>query len=287
MKFLAEFVMRGRVQAMAVAALAMLVPLMFWLSTATVALVTLRRGVRDGAVVAFAALIPAALAARMGDPSSVVLVPGILLLAALLRSGIRWPWALIVAAALGLAFSAGLLTLGSAYLEMLKDVFARLFEDVGRRAAEQGDEVQLVPFGATELAGAAGLSLSVALVLGLMLGRWWQGLLYNPGGFGAEMHALRLLPAQALGLLGVALATRSLGPGFQVWIWIPLVPLVFAGIGLVHALAARAGKSRWLGLFYMALLMLPPLKALLAVLAAADGVMDLRRRGIGPPPDEN
>jgi hypothetical protein len=84
-------------------------------------------------------------------------------------------------------------------------------------------------------------------------------------------------------MIGLALALGAMGPEFRLWAWVPLVPLAFAGLGLVHAIAAGRGRGGLLGLFYAALLILPPVKQLLVVLAAMDGWLDFRRRWLKPP----
>ena len=62
MRGLAEFIMRGRWQALAVAVLGAGSLLFGWLSAAAVALVTLRKGVTDGSWLVLWALLPALLA---------------------------------------------------------------------------------------------------------------------------------------------------------------------------------------------------------------------------------
>ena len=47
------------------------------------------------------------------------------------------------------------------------------------------------------MTGAFAASLYVQFLLALLLGRWWQAVLYNPGGFGAEFRGLRLSPCSA------------------------------------------------------------------------------------------
>ena len=63
MRGLAEFIMRGRWQALAVAVLGAGSLLFGWISASAVALVTLRRGVVTGAWLTLWALLPAALSA--------------------------------------------------------------------------------------------------------------------------------------------------------------------------------------------------------------------------------
>lgn len=53
--------------------------------------------------------------------------------------------------------------------------------------------------------------LQIVSLLCLMLGRYWQSVLYNPGGFGLEFRALRLSPPLAFGLLAVMFLAPNLG----------------------------------------------------------------------------
>ena len=54
MRALAEYVMRGRREALLVSTMAVVLPMFFWLGAAVVGLVTLRKGVREGAFVGHA-----------------------------------------------------------------------------------------------------------------------------------------------------------------------------------------------------------------------------------------
>jgi hypothetical protein len=86
MRGLAEFIMRGRWQALAVAVLGAGSLLFGWLSAAAVALVTLRKGVTDGSWLVLWALLPALLAGWIsGDIGSIILLLGTYLLAVVLR----------------------------------------------------------------------------------------------------------------------------------------------------------------------------------------------------------
>jgi len=43
----------------------------------------------------------------------------------------------------------------------------------------------------------------------LMLARWWQAVLYNPGGFQQEFHQFKLQPAIAMMLMVLFLAASA------------------------------------------------------------------------------
>jgi len=284
MRALAEYVMRGRREALLVSTMAVALPMFFWLGAAVVGLVTLRKGVREGVFVMLWALLPAAAVAYFGEIMPVAALLGITAVAWVLRLTVSWPWALCASSLLGLVLGGGLLTIGRGYLAQVEKLFADLVAGIGQQAAQKGAEtVALTPPGASDIAGMFGLILAMTLAVCLIIARWWQAALYNPGGFRAEFHALRLDRVQALALLLLAFGFGAMGEGFRLWAWMPLVPLLFAGIALVHALAAARGRGGWLGLFYAALLVLAPLKQFVVVLAAMDSLIDIRGRWLKKP----
>jgi len=124
----------------------------------------------------------------------------------------------------------------------------------------------------------ATVSLFAALPC-LLLARWWQALLYNPGGFREEFHQLRLGPIVALACLVCGLFHYYQGQDSASWGTVFFLPLEVAGIGLVHWLVARRGLgSQWLVIFYILLLFVAPLRGVIAVLAVLDSVLNLRGR---------
>jgi len=286
MRALAEYVMRGRRQALWVAALTAGIPMFFWVSAATVGLVTLRRGLREGAFIALWSLIPAGVVAYFGEVMPMAAVIGSLLTASVLRLTASWQWSLCVAALMGLVFSAGLMTLGSKYLAALEKLAGEVVANIAQRPDADAAVVLQGP-SAADIAGMFGLVNSITLVICLIIARWWQASLYNPGGFRVEFHALRLGHWQSLGLILLAVLLGSMGPQFRFWAWLPLLPLLFAGLGLAHALAAARGGAGWLGLCYAALLFIPPFKHVLVVVAAIDGWVDFRGRWLRKPGGED
>lgn len=284
MRSLAEYIMRGRSQAVIVAVITAGIPMLFWIAASAVGLVTLRRGMKDGGIVCVWAMIPAAVVAVFGEIMPVLAMPGVLMLAWVLRTTLRWSWALLGSTVIAVAFSAGLMSVGEAYLAEITRLFQQVFKDI-ETAGDSG--VALVPPSAPEIAGMFGLVHGVTLVVCLLIARWWQALLFNPGGFGAEFKSLRLEPLQGIGLILSAVALGMIGPEFRLWTWMPLLPLLFAGLGLVHGVVARTGKGGLLGIFYAALIMMPPAKQLLVVLAVMDSWMDFRTRWRKSPANED
>ena len=109
----------------------------------------------------------------------------------------------------------------------------------------------------------------------LIWSRWLQAILYNPGGFRQEFHSLRIENKAAL-LLALMLLLSGLGVALpETWYGYFSIPLMVAGVGLVHGTVALKHLSPlWLFAFY---LVFPVINQLLVLLALADSWYDFRK----------
>jgi hypothetical protein len=117
-------------------------------------------------------------------------------------------------------------------------------------------------------------------VIGLVLARWWQALLYNPGGFQEEFHMLRLSPKLSLVCLGIFITGLALGGNYQLWLSLASIPILIGGIAIVHCVVQHKSFSLWVlvGMYLGLFLFGPLLMVLLGALGAADSVMNFRTR---------
>lgn len=283
MRALADFIMRGRVQATVVVVGCAALPLLFWLSAAAGSLVFLRRGFKDASSVLAWALLPALAWWFFGEPRTLMVLLGTLGLGALLRAGQSWNRVLLFSIALGLVYG---VILGSVFREPI-EALARALEkalpqmldglyqqlSVEERARLGG---LIVPV----LNGLIAALLQVVSVLALMLGRYWQAVLYNPGGFGREFQAVRIPLVPALVLLACMLVGPNFGSGLAMLTPMCSVPLLFAGIALLHGLVAqkRLGRFWLVGLYVTLVLFMQLTYPLLVVLAIVDSLIDFRGR---------
>ena len=281
MRALAEFIMRGRMQAIFVVAGAAALPMLFWLSAAAGSLVLLRRGLNDALGVLVWAVLPALAWWYFGDPRTLLVLLGSLGLALLLRSQASWVRVMLCSVGLGLlyvwalgaVFGEPIAALASELQKVLPDALSGAYQQLS--VEERGRLESLL---APVLTGLLAALLQVVTLLSLMLGRYWQAALYNPGGFGSEFRTLRFPPLLVGMLLGPNL-------GAQLAVLTPLcsVPLVFAGIALMHGLVAQGRLPRfWLvGLYVTLVLFMQLIYPLLAVLAIVDSLFDFRGRAAG------
>ncbi|MCQ4321183.1 hypothetical protein [Stutzerimonas stutzeri] len=283
MRALAEFIMRGRMQAIVVVAGSAALPMLFWLSAAAGSLVLLRRGLNDALGVLVWAVLPALVWWYFGDPRTLLVLLGSFGLALLLRNQGSWSrvmlcsvgLGLLYAWALGMVFGEPIAALATELQKVLPDMLSDVYQQLS-----VDEQARLGALLAPVLTGLLAGLLQITTLLSLMLGRYWQALLYNPGGFGLEFRSLRFSALPAMVLLMAMLLGPSLG--VQVAMLAPLcsVPLVFAGIALMHGLVAKNRMSRfWLvGLYVTLVLFMQLIYPLLAVVAIVDSLFDFRGR---------
>lgn len=281
MRVLAEYVMKGRTEAVIAAVLATGTVLFAWVGAAVVALVTLRRGAVQGAQVLAWALLPAGVLAAMGDTGPVTTLLGATLVAAALRATNAWSWALLTASASGLLVALLMVSIGQGYSQQVVAIFGEVLTQLAEQATEPEQAAALLALtpNVQQVAGLLGMMNALSVALCLVLARWWQALLYNPGGFRTEFHQLRLTPQLTILLIVVGLLLSALGADYRLWATIVSIPFMFAGFALIHGVAAKKQLSgNWLGFFYIAWLFVDPLKALLLILAVVDSWIDFRGR---------
>lgn len=298
MKGLAAFVMRGPWQAGLVIAgflcLSFMMPLVGLLSSAAFGLVVLRQGLQPALTVL--ALSVAAVAAFGGLVLGGVAAPLVYALllwaptgftAWVLRYSRRIEWALgavmIPALAGVLAFYGLSPDPAGFWSERLFLVVQPLLDqapaDFDAETARAG--LRAAAHYATGFV-SAGSALSVFMTL--MLARWWQSLLYNPGGFRAEFLELRPNPAFAYAVLGCGGAMLFAPPALTEPMW--NLGLVFValyltvGIAVMHALLSRqASRKFWLAGIYLLLFVIPQMAVPVVLVGFTDAWMDWRRRG--------
>ncbi|WLH52515.1 hypothetical protein [Pseudomonas tolaasii] len=284
MRALAEFIMRGRVQATLVVAGCAALPLLYWLGAAAGCLVLLRRGLKDALGVLALGLLPALIWwLQFGDPRVLLVLLGSSGLALVLRASESWVRTLLVSVALGLVYS---VMLGAAFrpqIEALSQEIVKILPMTLGDLYQQlsvDERARFASLIAPVLTGLIAALLQVVSVLSLILGRYWQALLYNPGGFGREFREVRIPAGPAMLLLACMVVGPNFGPQMALLAPICSVPLVFAGLALIHGLVARKRLARfWLvGLYVTLLLFMQLIYPLLVVLAIVDGLIDFRGR---------
>ena len=278
MRVLAEFIMRGRMQACLVGVFGSLLP---FVSVSTIGLVTLRKGAAEGFIVSLWVILPLLLSYMFSASSPfMAVVSGVALInMALVANAHRvtadWNFSLGIATLSGVV----LVCLAGLLFQAEMNDFVNELEEMLATASEQSGQTMLVLTRNGFLAFVAWVVI-FNTVIGLVLSRWWQALLYNPGGFQEEFQMLRLSPKLSLVCLSIFIAGLALGGNYQLWLRLASIPLLIGGLAIVHYVVQHKSFSRWvLVVMYVGLFLFGPvLMVLLGALGAADSVMNFRTR---------
>lgn len=295
MQAIATWAMRGRPQAVITSSLfalvSLLLPPLMYLSAAVVALVALRKGPNEGLLVMAGAAGVVALAglAALGNAIPAVALAATLwlpvwALALLLRKSASQGVLVSVVALVGLGTVVLLyLALGSP-ADWWQEQLLAIKPTLAERGMELDDEA-LAQVSRVMTGGIVALGL-LGVMSSVWIGRWWQSLLYNPGGFGQEFREMRVDRRVAYGALAVLLLSLlGGGPGQLAMELVPLVLTVYMvqALAIAHWIVKARGLSvGWLvGLYLMLVLFWPWIMVVLGVFGLADSWTDLRRRSQG------
>ncbi len=294
MRVLADFVMQGRWRAVGAAAglgvLGILFPPLAILSGAVVALVALRLGIGQALFVAGVGslILGAFVLALMGGSPLIGIMAGlvqwlpVVAMAEVLRQSISWrrtlSMAAVVAGALVLTTRLLVPDLDAAWVAVGVEMLAPFMEGGGVGVEElEAALVTVAPFLTGLLAGIFLLSM----VLSLVIARYWQALLFNPGAFGTEFRSLQLGSSLSLAVVVLALIGHFAGMPTMLELAFILAVLFFLqGLAVMHALThAQNMNNFWLvGLYVLLVLALPQMFLLIATMGVIDGVTNLRGR---------
>lgn len=278
MQALAQWVMRGPLQAGLAAVIAFALPFLFWLGAAVVALVTLRLGPRPGLSIAFWAVLPAAAWLFVGQdpaPLSVLLIS--LVMAVVLQATVSWERMLLGGALASLVIGELIPRLLPELTAQLVEVGVSLYQQMNpEMAAELGEELE--PMVRLMMIGTTGALHFLMAIVATLLGRGWQARLFNPGGFQREFHDFRLSGPVTLVMVMAFAPMLGANPALAALVF--GMPLVLAGLALVHGLVGRRNMGRfWLVVLYASVLVLgPSLLLMLMFVAILDSWLDFRAR---------
>lgn len=296
MRLLASFVMRGRSQAVMaisiIALLSVLFPPIAIVSSAGVALVTLRVGVQDGFVVTLLSAVTCALLAMLVQVNAVPVVAATLLLWVpvwALATTLRISRSLAYTATLALLFGVLLIAFhymqfsdpATQWLKVLEPMLERFSQVQGLEA----DQKKLVLIAMSKwMTGMVAAGFFLQLMASLLLGRWWQSLLYNPGGFRDEFHQLRL--PRPLALLTIAVvALLSVGASFgrpllDYIAMLLIMAYLLQGLALAHGIRAKLEANHgWLvGMYILLIFGMQYVLLMLATVGVFDAFVDFRAR---------
>jgi hypothetical protein len=282
--------MRGRLQAMMVASFLALISLKFppisVLSSATVALVTLRRGALEGIyVLLFSSITAGLLGYFVIDNYQFVLLYGMVLwlpvwlISIVLREGRQLSLAVEIAILIGVIGVVGYYFYNSEPSLMWEKVLLQMVPENAPVESIQHTVDVLSHY----MTGVVAAGSVFGLLFGLFLGRWWQSVLYNPGGFKQEFLSLNTHPRLALGSVAVIiLAIVSSGVVSEVAWNVTILLFVlytFIGTAVMHTVFAVMKLGKYLvPMLYITLFLIPHALLPVALIGLSDAWLNIRKK---------
>ncbi|HEX5057215.1 MAG TPA: hypothetical protein VFX02_12055 [Gammaproteobacteria bacterium] len=200
----------------------------------------------------------------------------------LLRRSSNLALAMLVPALAGLSVVAFIYTAFPEPVDLWKQVLVQSGQILGLEPDMPGF-TEVVAQRARLMTGLVAAAVMVGMSACLLLGRWWQSSLYNPGAFGREFRNLRF--GRAITLVNVGLYALFLWSGSELVLSVLCVlaaMYALQGLSLAHAFArARALNILAVTIFYVILLLSVYAKLLLSILGMVDAWVDGRRRWLG------
>jgi hypothetical protein len=275
-----------------IALLSVMFPPLAIISSAGVALVTLRIGLQDGLFVVLLSAVACALLAMLVQVNVVLVIGTTLLLWVpiwILAYTLRSRRSLVYTATLALLF--GLVLIAFHYLQysdpaaQWRKVLGPMIEGLGQTQGVKAEQSELLLTALSNwMTGLVAAGFYLQLMASLLLARWWQSLLYNPGGFGDEFHQLRF--PRPLAMLAVAVVVflsmdvKIASPLLDYLAMLLLMAFMLQGLALAHGLRAQLKANQgWLfGMYILLIFGMHYMVILLATIGVFDALLDFRAR---------
>ena len=243
-------------------------PLSYFISGAPMGLLALRKGPRTGLQVACGCLLltilmAMALGAQTGIPVAFMVsvwLP-VILCATILRRTQSQGLTVLCAGGAGAIVTAYIYLVLDEIQAWWQDWFARWKEYA--TSGETASQLEQINESITPLLSAFITSGFVfSLITTLLLARWWQSALFNPGGFRQEFYSLRLprallFPA-LLGLCALLLAAENAPVLVRDMVILMLILYLYQGLSVIHgAVHGRPLSRLMLTGLYISFFLLP------------------------------
>ncbi len=278
--------------ASSLALLSLVLPPISIVSSASVALVTLRRGGYEGLYVLICACLSAALLGFFLFGSfqfallyGLVLWLPIWLISIVLREGKHLSIAIEIAVLLGIMAVIGFYIYASEPALIWQSMLEEMVKPMLASNADMPvDEIrQSIQSFSHYMTGGIIAGTVYGLLFGLFLARMWQAALYNPGGFREEYLELRVRPKLALVSILVAVIAWLMSGVISEICWnisiLFVVLYTFVGTAILHAALSTMRMKRFLvPMLYVTLIMIPHIIALVIIVGVVDAWLDLRSK---------
>jgi len=250
--------------------------------------VTLRKGSKEGFIILLCTTIPSIVMAAFGYSTAIIY--GVLfgsviswILASVLRETRSWSTVIQVGGFIAIMAVLGVHLFFPNITAYWLEIFKKTYIDAENAFALKVTAEQLktiIQWMAKMATGVQAVALLFMAIFNVLIARWWQSLLYNPGGLANELLNLRLKYAAVLATLAICGFAMA---GFDIaWDLLPIVLGLFfiVGLSVIHSLALMS-KAMWfilIGYYIFLIFLFPYMGVLTVVMGVLDTFIDFRQR---------
>lgn len=284
--------MQAIMVASTLALISLILPPVSIVSSAAVALVTLRRGAYEGLWVLLFASAAASLLGllilggyQFGLLYGLVMWTPVWIISIVLREGRHLSLAVEISILLGALGVLGFYMVQDSPSELWRPLLERMIGPMLDAKVElPADNIhKTIQEIAHYMTGVVAAGTVFSLLFGLFLGRWWQSVLYNPGGFKVEYLSLRTHRSLAMASIIVLAVTLVNFGVFSEIAWnitiLLFVLYTFIGAAVSHSIVSRLNAGRFLvPMFYVTLLIIPHVLIPVAAIGLIDAWLNLRNK---------
>lgn len=242
MRALADYVLRGRWQAVFIALLFTFIPFLGWVGVVTMALVTLRKGAKEGFFVLIWIILPVIVISivlndyRYAVYDALAGSTVVWIMAILLRQTQSWLLVIQTVVLLAVISIIALHIANPNIYQWWQVHLVQVFKQINSLVSNvlTTDQTQYAIATTTKI--ATGLQAAVIILTNLFnlaIARWVQAMLFNPGGLKKELHNLRLDKTTVI-IVGVIALLLMTVPTIQDCLPVLLLPFIIAGLSLIH-----------------------------------------------------
>ena len=264
-------------------------PVMSFLGAGIAATWSLRRGVLQAQWALAGIIAPGIILAWQGDATSLIGGIALLVLVQVLRANADWSRVLQVLVVLGALATFAIQAAFSPYLDQLVEITREAVTGFAAELVAQMPPAQLDAALTHLIVGSLSMATLGWTLLALLVARWYQSRIWHPGGFAQEILAIRLNPIFAMALVAIVVAGGALGAEAGRFVPIFLLPLIIAGLSMIHGLLVRAQAPTpaHVAPYVVGMVFLSFVVPLLLVVAVADSFMNFRKLPAGGSNEES
>ena len=159
--------------------------------------------------------------------------------------------------------------------EVLVQQLIEVFEEASRQT-----NIESLKIEKSSIAVFTTWTIVLNTFLGVTIARWWQSIIFNPGGFKKEFQGIRLNRKLLILIFSILVLSSAIFNQYSNWAYLSIFPLVVGGLSLFHWLVneKNLGNVPIIFTYVFMVLFTPFVILILALLGTVDSFYNVRQK---------